>query len=128
MEETQLDRMEGCLLRIEALLAKKGRGHDAPPPAELSAFMDKYNSVFGTKKHGNAKTGRQLSARLKEGYTLQNMESAMKEAKKEKHHADAGFKWLTPEFFTRSDKLDMYMKEEEKKIVRFKTYEDLTEQ
>ena len=110
--------------RIELLVPKK----KAEKPAntqELSAFMETYNRIFKTKRNGNAKVARQLGARLKEGYTLHGMGSAMTEARKEQRHIENNFKWLTPEFFTRPDKLDMYMRSEIKEQKKFTTYEDM---
>ena len=107
------------------LLPKKKKG-DTPPSQDLATFIGIYNRIFGSQRIGNAKVGRQLNARLKEGYTLKGMEQAMVEARKEQRHIESKYKWLTPEFFTRPDKLDMYMPHETKKeIKKFTTYEDL---
>jgi len=121
----KLEKMDALLYEISQRLAPKKKEKPAPTH-ELTAFMDTYNSIFGTKRNGNAKTARQLNARLKEGYTLCGMGLAMVEARKEQRHIESKYKWLTPEFFTRPDKLDMYMpmdaKKEQKK---FTTYDDL---
>ena len=121
----KLEKMDALLYEISQRLTPKKKAKPAPTH-ELTAFMDTYNSIFGTKRNGNAKTARQLNARLKEGYTLCGMGLAMVEARKEQRHIESKYKWLTPEFFTRPDKLDMYMpldaKKEQKK---FTTYDDL---
>ena len=125
MDAQQYAELNSKLDLILSILQKRKRG-DTQPSQALADYMELYNRIFCTKRHGNDKTGRQLNARLKEGYTLKDMEQAMVEARKEQRHVETKYKWLTPEFFTRSDKLDMYMPQEEKKEIRkFKTYEDL---
>lgn len=67
----------------------------------------------------NEKTGRRFQlindklkskyrARLKEGYTKDNIRFAIDNAIKVQTHIDNGFQYLTPEFFSRSDTLDKY--------------------
>ena len=114
-------------LRIELLTSMMPKKKEKKESSiDLEPFINIYNEVFKSKRKGNAKVARQLNARIKEGYSLEDMRSAMVEAKKEQRHIDNNFKWLTPEFFTRPDKLDLYMKGEEKKEQRkFTTYDDL---
>ena len=112
------------LERIASEMPKKKEKKE--PSTDLEPFLTIYNDVFKSKRKGNAKVARQLNARIKEGYALEDMRSAMVEAKKEQRHIENNFKWLTPEFFTRPDKLDLYTKSEVKKEQRkFTTYDDL---
>ena len=47
-------------------------------------------------------------ARLKEGYTKQDILDAVSNAVKSDYHKGENFKYLTPEFFSRSETLDKY--------------------
>ena len=67
----------------------------------------------------NQKTGRNFKlvnkkvqgkylARLKEGYSKQDILDAVSNAVKSDYHKGENFKYLTPEFFSRSETLDKY--------------------
>lgn len=56
----------------------------------------------------NQKVRTKYNARLKEGYTKQDIGSAITNAAKSEHHKESGCQHLTPEFFSRADKIDMY--------------------
>ena len=67
----------------------------------------------------NSKTGRNFKvinktvkgkylARLKEGYSKQDILDAVSNAVKSDYHKGENFKYLTPEFFSRSETLDKY--------------------
>lgn len=60
-----------------------------------------------------------LKLRLDEGYDRQHFRDALFNIKKEKHHYESNFKWISTEFITRSDKLELYInagKGEPKKV------------
>jgi len=71
-------------------------------------FIKKFNEISGRKFGSEKKAERQFKARLKEGWTMQDFEIAIKNLYKSKHHRENNFKWATPELITRSDKLNMY--------------------
>ena len=56
----------------------------------------------------NSKTRAQLKARLKDGYTKQNIKDAIINCYNDKHHKESNHKYLTLEFITRPDKLERY--------------------
>ena len=56
----------------------------------------------------NKATQKKYLARLKEGYTSQDIKIAIENAVKSKNHIENQNKYLTPEFFSRADKLNMY--------------------
>lgn len=58
---------------------------------------------------GDAKSQRQFSARWREGYRIPDFEKALGAAVQDPYHIETGFKYLTPEFFTRADKLQKFM-------------------
>ena len=56
----------------------------------------------------NSKTRAQLKARLKDGYTKQNIKDAIINCYNDKFHKENNHKHLTLEFITRPDKLERY--------------------
>jgi hypothetical protein len=76
---------------------------------DLQSFINTFNEVRGTKFKAIKKVGEQYNARLKEGFTPSQMIDALKNAMNEKYHVDTGYKYLTPEFFTRSEKIDKFL-------------------
>lgn len=48
------------------------------------------------------------NARLKEGYTKKDIQTAIDNAVKSEYHKENSFKYLTPEFFSRADKIDLF--------------------
>lgn len=56
----------------------------------------------------NEATKKKYLARLKEGYTNNDIANAMKNAVNSDYHKENNFKYLTPEFFSRADKLNLY--------------------
>ena len=56
----------------------------------------------------NKKTKDKYIRTLKEGYTRESIGNAIKNAPKAQNHIDNGCQHLTPEFFSRPDKIDMY--------------------
>ena len=75
--------------------------------------FDKLLSFLNSKTGRNFKiineaTKKKYNARLKEGYTKDDILNAIINAVNSDYHKENGFKYLTPEFFSRADKLNMY--------------------
>lgn len=75
--------------------------------------FDKLLSFLNSKTGRNFKiineaTKKKYYARLKEGYTKDDILKAITNAIQSDYHKENGFKYLTPEFFSRADKLNMY--------------------
>jgi len=76
----------------------------------LLEFVTKFNDVRKSKfSHKNEKLANQLNARLKEGFTIDQIVSATKNAMREKYHIENRYRHLTPEFMLRQDKLEKYL-------------------
>lgn len=72
-------------------------------------FLAKFNSITGKKaKVVNEKCKRQVRARLSEGYTKADIVEAITNCSKDKYHIETGYKYLTLEFITRADKMEMF--------------------
>lgn len=73
----------------------------------LEYLNKKTNSKFRVV---NDKVKAKFRGVLKQGYTKEDIKNAIDNAVKAQHHIDNGFQYLTLEFFSRADKLDMYSK------------------
>jgi len=73
-------------------------------------LVEVFNLIFHKKSRVISETvRRKYRARLKEGYTKKDIVNAMKSAKKDDYHKETGFKYCTLEFFSRPDKLDRFL-------------------
>ena len=83
-------------------------------------FLQKFNEITGKKvRVVNEKCKRQVRARLSEGYTKIDIVNAITNCAKDKYHIETGLKYLTLEFITRADKMEMFTtlkKEDVKKL------------
>jgi len=68
----------------------------------------------------DSKARTQLNARLKEGFTIEDIETAIINCMKDEYHINNP-KYLTPEFITRSDKLQKYLNAEPKTTAKIET-------
>jgi len=72
-------------------------------------FLSKFNSITGKKvRVVNDKCKRQVRARLSEGYSKGDIIEAIKKCSNDKYHIETGLKYLTLEFITRADKMEMF--------------------
>ena len=71
-------------------------------------FLNLVNSLTNHKYRPTKKSETQFNARLKEGWTAEEVAVAVRNAVKVEYHQSTKFRYLTPEFFTRADKLNMY--------------------
>ena len=85
---------------------------------KYEAFIDWFNrSMVPLKgKIGNYriqgkssdKVKKQFLERIKEGYQSSDFKNAIKAISKDEHHQESNYKYLTPEFLTRADKLERF--------------------
>ncbi len=80
-----------------------------------SIFNSNYNSFLlllneALKKNfkGSDKSKKQFYARMNEGRTMDEFNQAIKNAVAHEYHKETGYKYITPEFLTRADKLDTF--------------------
>lgn len=76
---------------------------------QYSFFIKRFNEITKRNFRGDKDSSRNLKNRIKEGYTWKDLEKAIINAQNDKHHIDSGYKYLTPEFITRQDKLEMFL-------------------
>jgi uncharacterized phage protein (TIGR02220 family) len=73
------------------------------------ALLGFVNKTFGRRFEViNDKTKRAYKARLKEGYTKEQIISAITNAAVSKYHKDNNYQYCTPEFFSRAETIDKY--------------------
>jgi len=70
-------------------------------------FINRFNEAKGSKFTAkDSKTRKQYEARIKDGYTNDQIISSLKSFMTDSYHKDSGLKYLTPEFMTRPDKIE----------------------
>mgnify|MGYP003635474738 FL=1 len=86
---------------------------------DSSKLLEVFNSILGKRSTVvPAKAKKQLTDRLNEGYTKENIVQAIKNASKDQHHIDTNYKFLTIEFITRPDKLERFVNQADFNIQR----------
>lgn len=73
------------------------------------AFLSELNRLTNKKYRGAKSVLASFSARIAEGRTIDDFLLAVRNGVNDPHHIDSNFKWLTPEFLTRADKLDKFV-------------------
>ena len=76
---------------------------------DFENFICEFNQIRNTKFRGDKAAERQFNARLKEKFTAAEMLTAYQNAIKDEFHIKNNFKHLTPEFFTRADKINKFL-------------------
>tara|TARA_R110002012_G_C11639193_1_gene610474 strand:+ start:276 stop:1022 length:747 start_codon:yes stop_codon:yes gene_type:complete len=67
------------------------------------------NKTFGRKfQKINDSVKTKYKARIKEGYTSDDIREAINNCKKDHYHIETNYKYCTPEFFSRSVKIDLH--------------------
>lgn len=94
-----------------AMLREERRGEENREEREkiYSGYVSFLNRIVGKKYRGDSKSKSQLFARLNGGYKNEDIKQAIVNASKDQFHIDNKFKYLTPDFFTRADKIDKFM-------------------
>ena len=78
-------------------------------PIDFSLILKTVNETFGRKyKIINSSVKAKYKARLKDGYSIDDIISAIKNCKVNAYHKENNYQYCTPEFFSRGDKIDMY--------------------
>lgn len=82
---------------------------DAVESIDFEKLLSFINFTFGRKfKVLNNKVKKSFHARIKEGYTKDQITDAINNIKNNSYHIDNNYQYCTPEFFSRSETLDKY--------------------
>lgn len=89
------------------------KAQDNPSPnsifiSNFNSYLYNLNLALGKKYKGGEKVFKSFCARMKEGRTMDEFNLAIKNAAVDEYHKQTGYKHITPEFLTRSDKLDKF--------------------
>lgn len=82
------------------------------PLKEYSLFLQRFNTILSTRYRGSDKVKRQFNARLREGYTLDEILKAVENASKDEFlmgKNENHKKYLTPEYILRANILDKWL-------------------
>lgn len=71
-------------------------------------FVQFLNAELKRDFKGTLASRQKFNARIKEGFTIEDFKQAVLNAKDDTYHKENGHRWLTPEFFTRSEKLERF--------------------
>lgn len=72
-------------------------------------FIESFNKITNRRFTIRDKKARtQFKIRLKEGWKIEEIETAIRNCMNDTFHKENNYKYLTPEFITRSDKLEKY--------------------
>lgn len=89
---------------------EEGKGTEGTPPADFySDFLSDFNSLMKTKHRLEKKSREHFNARIKEGFSRSDFITAIQNAMADKFQQETGYKHLTPEYITRSDKLQKWL-------------------
>lgn len=97
-------------LEDEKEIEYKGKGGvGEKPKTDFNELLDFINRTTGRKfKTINGDVRKKYRARLKEGYSIDEIKNAVCSAVKQKYHIENGNQYLTPEFFSRGATLEKY--------------------
>lgn len=89
---------------------KNDKNKENDKKIDYSDFLKKFNEITGKRiRVIDDKTKRQLNARINtDGFTMDEIHKSIENCKNDKYHIENP-KYLTPEFITRSDKLQKYL-------------------
>jgi uncharacterized phage protein (TIGR02220 family) len=87
----------------------KKKKENIDPSLGFLGYIKFINGTFNRNYRGNSKIERAFWLRMKEGYTNIDFRTAIGNAKDDTFHKENSYNYLTPEFFTRCDKLDRYI-------------------
>lgn len=82
---------------------------------EIKNFIEAFNSIrsrYLQNTRGYAaskKTIRQLDVIFRDGFSIEDLKTAVSNAFKDKYHADNSWKWVTPEYITRDDQFSKWL-------------------
>lgn len=87
----------------------KGKEKKVKEIIQWNNLLEFYNKTFNKNNRVfNDSNKAKYLARIKEGYTRENISKAMLKAKKDPFHTDNNYKFTTLEYFSRSTTLDKY--------------------
>lgn len=86
---------------------------DAKMTENVSYFISQFNKIMAIKGKerefkANDDVKNKLKKAIKQGYTFEDIKTALQNLKKDEYHVKTGFKYATPEFILRLEKLERF--------------------
>ena len=87
--------------------------NELPQPDAFDSYIKTWTQATGrtikSKRSEVAKTAiKHFNARIREGYTLEEITTAINNAASDPHHSESGYKWLTLDFILRPQQLERW--------------------
>ena len=111
---TEVQLLREDKIREDKIREDKIREENITTPAKAEGIDFKQLLLFINKTLGksfrtiNPTLQAKYKARLKDGYTKEDIQKAIIGASKSAYHLETNYKHLRPDFFSRADKIDMY--------------------
>jgi len=91
--------------------------NELPQPDAFDSYIKTWTQATGrtikSKRSAVAKTAiKHFNARIREGYTLEEITSAINNAASDPHHSESGYKWLTLDFILRPQQLERWREDD----------------
>ena len=119
--ENDTDKSREDEIRVDEITPKPPEGIQAVK-MNFENLLLFFNKTFGKRSTVISQTVKnKYNARIKEGFTKEQISSAMKNAAKDQYHIETNFKHCTLEFFSRADKIDKFSSTSEKPADQPKT-------
>lgn len=113
VEETLMGTPKGTPRKRQGHTTKESKESKEREEEDMFAdFIETFNMILGKSFKSTDAVFGKFKARLKEGYTPTQMLEALENAKKHPYHIETKFHYLTPEFITRPDKIELYKNHE----------------
>ena len=108
-DATACDRIPEIPTLTKNAVSDSDSVNDINKNIDYLALLGFVNKTFGRRfELINDKTKRAYKARLKEGYTKEQIIDAITNAAASKYHKDNNYQYCTPEFFSRAETIDKY--------------------
>ena len=103
-------KIKGLTSPLQGAMDKdKDKDKEKEERKEYEEFISMFNQIMGKNYRVDKKSRGQFNARMKEGFTIADFETAINNIKSDKFHKEKGYKHATPEFITRPDKFQQWL-------------------
>jgi len=111
-KKSAIARSQQKLTSVNQNVTKESKGKESKVKVNsinYNELLTFFNSIFNKNNRVFADSVKaKFSARLKEGYTIINIRTAMSKASKDQFHKDNSFKYCNLEYFSRSVTIDKF--------------------
>ena len=96
-----------------SVINNNSNSNELPQPDAFDSYIKTWTQATGrtikSKRSEVAKTAiKHFNARIREGYTLEEITTAINNAASDPHHSESGYKWLTLDFILRPQQLERW--------------------